>query len=172
MGGDRQLREVRGRARNSIADGVVGGRQPGDDSSGRTRARRSTRPNADCNLVDIADGDPADVRLVQRERERLLHRARRRRARASRASRSRFRRPDSPNVLAYSVGVSRQLGNRAVVRADYSYRDFRDFYSQRIDTTTGRVVDQLGNPQTWPVVENTNDLKRRYQGLTLSTTIA
>ena len=37
----------------------------------------------------------------------------------------------SPNVLAYAFGVSRQLGNRAVVRADYSFRDYKDFYSQR-----------------------------------------
>ena len=76
----------------------------------------------------------------------------------------------SPNVRAYAFGVSRQIGNRAAVRADYSYRDFHDFYSQRIDTTTGRVFDQLGNPADLGVVENTNDVKRRYQGLTVSTT--
>jgi hypothetical protein len=74
----------------------------------------------------------------------------------------------SPNVRAYSFGVSRQLGNRAVVRADYSYRDFHDFYSQRIDTTTGTVVDQLGNRADLALVENTDGVKRRYQGLTMS----
>ena len=76
----------------------------------------------------------------------------------------------SPNVRAYAFGVSRQLANRAVVRADYSYRDYHDFYSQRIDTTTGTVVDQLGNRADLAVVENTNGVKRRYQGLTVSTT--
>ncbi len=32
----------------------------------------------------------------------------------------------SPNVLAYAFGVSRQINNRAVVRADYSFRDYKD----------------------------------------------
>jgi hypothetical protein len=73
----------------------------------------------------------------------------------------------SPNVRAYAFGVSHQF-NRGAVRADYSYRDYRDFYSQRIDTTTGVVVDQLGNRADLAVVENTNAVKRRYQGMTLS----
>jgi len=77
---------------------------------------------------------------------------------------------DSPNVFEYAIGASRQLGNRAAIRADYVYRNYRDFYSQRIDTTTGRAVDSLGNPTDISIVENTNDLKRRYQGLTLSAT--
>jgi hypothetical protein len=55
------------------------------------------------------------------------------------------------------------------VRADYSYRDYRDFYSQRIDTTTGIVADQLGNRADLAIVENTNALKRQYEGLTIST---
>ncbi len=76
----------------------------------------------------------------------------------------------SPNVLAYAAGISRQVGSRAVVRADYSYRDYRDFYSQRIDTSTGTVVDQFGNRSDLAVVENTNNLTRRYSGMTVSAT--
>ena len=76
----------------------------------------------------------------------------------------------SPNVLAYAAGISRQVGSRAVVRADYSYRDYRDFYSQRIDTSTGTVVDQFGNKSDLAVVENTNNLTRRYSGMTVSAT--
>jgi hypothetical protein len=75
---------------------------------------------------------------------------------------------DSPNVLAYAAGVSRQIGTRAVVRADFSYRDYRDFYSLRIDTTTGTVVDPMGNKLDLAIVENTDNLKRRYTGVTLS----
>ena len=75
---------------------------------------------------------------------------------------------DSPSVLAYAAGVSRQMGTRAVVRADFSYRDYGDFYSLRIDTSTGTVVDPLGNKLDLAIVENTNDLKRRYSGVTLS----
>ena len=74
----------------------------------------------------------------------------------------------SPNVRAYAAGVSRQLTSRAVLRADYSYRDYRDFYSARIDPSTGIVVDQFGNKSDLAIIENTNDLKRRYSGVTIS----
>jgi outer membrane receptor for ferrienterochelin and colicin len=74
----------------------------------------------------------------------------------------------SPNVRAYAAGVSRQLSSRAVVRADYSFRDYRDFYSSRIDLSTGTVTDQYGNKADLGLVENTNDLKRRYSGVTVS----
>jgi outer membrane receptor protein involved in Fe transport len=76
----------------------------------------------------------------------------------------------SPNVRAYAFGVSRQIGTRAIVRADYSYRDYHDFYSQRIDRSTGTVTDSLGNPSDLTVTENTDDLKRRYSGVTVSAT--
>jgi outer membrane receptor for ferrienterochelin and colicin len=74
----------------------------------------------------------------------------------------------SPNVIAYAAGMSRQLTARAVVRADFSYRDYRDFYSTRIDRSTGIVVDQFGNRADLGIVENTNDVKRRYSGVTVS----
>ena len=77
---------------------------------------------------------------------------------------------ESPHALEYAAGVSRQFGNRAAARADFTYRNFRDFYSQRIDTTTATVVDSLGTPADKSVIENTDDLKRRYAGLTLSGT--
>src|SRR5262249_17989107 len=76
----------------------------------------------------------------------------------------------SPNVRAYAAGVSRKVGDRLIVRGDYSYRDYRDFYSQRIDRTTGIVVDELGNRSDLAIIENTNALKRRYSGVTLSAT--
>jgi hypothetical protein len=76
----------------------------------------------------------------------------------------------SPNNLEYAVGISRQFGNRAVLRADYAYRDYRDFYASRIDTTTGTVVDQFGNRSDLEIVENSNALKRRYSGVTFSGT--
>ena len=50
----------------------------------------------------------------------------------------------SPNVIEYATGVNRQVGGRATLRADYVYRNYRDFYSQRIDTTTGKVTNSLG----------------------------
>ena len=76
----------------------------------------------------------------------------------------------SPNVSAYGFGVSRQIGSRAALRADYSYRDYHDFYSKRIDLTTGVATDAFGNRSDLGIVENTNALKRRYSGLTVSGT--
>ena len=50
----------------------------------------------------------------------------------------------SPNVLEYTGGISRQIGNRAAIRADLVYRDYHDFYAARTDRTTGQVTDKLG----------------------------
>ena len=77
---------------------------------------------------------------------------------------------DSPNALEYSLGARRQLGSRAAIRADYVFRNFRDFYSARVDASTGSVTDTFGNRSDLQIYENTNNLKRRYQGVTVSGT--
>lgn len=77
---------------------------------------------------------------------------------------------ESPNVLEYAAGVSRQIGSRAAVRADFVYRDWRDFYSLRTDGSTGSVFDQYGNRLDLAIMQNTNDLTRRYSALTLVST--
>ena len=72
----------------------------------------------------------------------------------------------SPNADEYAIGTSRQLGSRGTLRVDGVWRRYHDFYSQRADLTTGRVTDPLGNPYDLFLVENTNDVTRRYSGLT------
>ena len=72
----------------------------------------------------------------------------------------------SPNADEYAIGTSRRLGNRATLRIDAVWRNYHDFYSQRADLTTGRTMDRLDNPYDRFVVENTNDVKRQYKGLT------
>ena len=72
----------------------------------------------------------------------------------------------SPNNLEYATGVSRSFGNKSTVRADFVYRDFRDFYVTRLDTGTGRVQDQFGKSYDLALIQNSNDLARRYAGLT------
>jgi outer membrane receptor protein involved in Fe transport len=74
----------------------------------------------------------------------------------------------SPNVIEYAAGISRQFGARATFRADYSYRSYRDFYASQIDTTTGVVTDPFGNRADLEVITNSNRLKRRYSGVTIS----
>ncbi len=77
----------------------------------------------------------------------------------------------SPNVIEWATGVSRQLGPRAVARADYTYRSYRDFYVAQVDQTTGIVVDPYGNRADLEIDHNTNALTRRYSGVTLSSTV-
>jgi outer membrane receptor for ferrienterochelin and colicin len=74
----------------------------------------------------------------------------------------------SPNVIEYAAGISRQFGSRAVVRADYAYRNYRDFYAGQIDLTTGTVVDPFGNKADLEIDQNTNVIRRRYSGVTVS----
>jgi hypothetical protein len=60
------------------------------------------------------------------------------------------------------------------LRGDFVYRDYRNFYVQRDDTSTGVVIDSRpgapasvrGRVYDLAVVENTDLLKRRYAGLT------
>jgi hypothetical protein len=73
---------------------------------------------------------------------------------------------NSPNNLEYAGGISRRLGSRATVRADYVFRDYRDMYATVQDTTTGKVQDNLGKTYDLAVIRNSSDLTRRYSGLT------
>ena len=51
-----------------------------------------------------------------------------------------------PNVLEYAVGVNRQFGSRAALRADYVFRNYRDCSSQRTDVDgTDRRSRTWGN---------------------------
>jgi hypothetical protein len=76
----------------------------------------------------------------------------------------------SPSVFEYSAGINRQFGARAALRVDYVYRDWRDFYVQRTDHSTGQVANALGQLFDLTLIENTNDLARRYSGATFQGT--
>jgi outer membrane receptor protein involved in Fe transport len=73
----------------------------------------------------------------------------------------------SPNADEFSVGTSRQLGTRGTLRVDGVWRTYHDFYSQRADTITGTTSDVLGNKYDLFLVENTNNVKRQYSGLSM-----
>jgi outer membrane receptor protein involved in Fe transport len=77
---------------------------------------------------------------------------------------------DSPYNLEYAAGVNRQFGSKAAVRADYVYRDFRAFYVTVTNPGTGTVQDQLGKSYDLGLIQNSSDLKRRYQGITTQAT--
>ncbi|MBA3887152.1 MAG: TonB-dependent receptor [Acidobacteria bacterium] len=73
----------------------------------------------------------------------------------------------SPSADEFAVGLSRQLGTRGALRADLAYRNFNNFYSDRVDTSTGQVVNAIGDEFDLVLVENTDELERQYVGLSL-----
>ena len=74
----------------------------------------------------------------------------------------------SPSADELAAGVTRRLGARALVRVDGVFRDYRDFYAQRVDTNTGQVTNDLGQRFDLFVIENSNDVERQYAGLNVS----
>ncbi len=76
----------------------------------------------------------------------------------------------TPGNFEYAGGVSRQFGSRAALRADYVFRDFKDFYVTRRDTSTGIVTNAVGQRFDVGFIENTNIYMRRYQGLSTQAT--
>src|SRR6185436_6472584 len=71
----------------------------------------------------------------------------------------------SPHADEFTVGVSRAVGARGLVRVDFVSREYRAFYGQQRDTTTGKVPDSAGTIYDLALVVNTNDAKRNYQGV-------
>lgn len=69
----------------------------------------------------------------------------------------------SPHADEIAVGVSRQLGARGSLRVDFVNRKFANFYTERIDTSTGVVFDDFGQPYDLKLIENTDELKRQYR---------
>jgi len=72
----------------------------------------------------------------------------------------------SPTVNEWSAGVARRLGSRALVRLDAVYRQYRDFYSQRVDLDSGRVTSaRTGQVFDLGILETANLESRRYKAL-------
>jgi hypothetical protein len=74
----------------------------------------------------------------------------------------------SPAADEYTIGALKRLGNRGLLRADVVYREFEDFYSNRIDQGTGQVDTPTGLADL-TLVGNFGDslLEREYLGLHL-----
>ncbi len=72
----------------------------------------------------------------------------------------------SPSTDEWAVGVSKRLGNRGLVRADYVRREGHDFYTQRQDIGTGKVTLPSGRPADLGFRRNEDDLlERTYDGI-------
>lgn len=74
----------------------------------------------------------------------------------------------SPGSEEISVGMTKRLGSRGILRADVVQRDYEDFYSNRLDLETGQVETPTG-PADFALVGNFGDniLEREYLGLHL-----
>ncbi len=71
----------------------------------------------------------------------------------------------APNSNEWLAGVARQFGSRAMVRVDYVYREFADFYGDFRDMSTGKVTDPTGRVYDQTIVRNTDTARRNYKGL-------
>lgn len=72
----------------------------------------------------------------------------------------------SPYVDEYTLGVTKRLGSRGLLRADYVRRDFKDFYTARTDLSTGQATDPFGQTFDIALIENNDsDFERVYDGL-------
>jgi hypothetical protein len=76
----------------------------------------------------------------------------------------------SPSTVEYTAGISRLIGSRGAVRADFTYRDYNDFYTLRTDLTTGKVTDSTNRKYDLTLIENTSALDRQYVGLAVQGT--
>ncbi len=77
----------------------------------------------------------------------------------------------SPSVSEVAAGVTRQLGTRASVRADFLYRAFQDFYTLRRDLSTGQVIDPVGRPQDLSIVDNSATPEREHTALSVQANV-
>jgi outer membrane receptor protein involved in Fe transport len=76
---------------------------------------------------------------------------------------------DSPNTDEFALGATVRLGTNGIARLDYVNRKFHNFFTNRIDTTTGQVDDMFGNVYDLQLVENRESgISREYNGLLLS----
>jgi outer membrane receptor protein involved in Fe transport len=72
---------------------------------------------------------------------------------------------ESPSTTEFSVGLSKALGTRGQVRADYVRRDGKDFYLDRLDLSTGRVTVNNRLADLSIIENNDSLLERSYDGL-------
>ena len=82
----------------------------------------------------------------------------------------------SPSVWEFATGVNRTL-RRATLRADFTYRNYQDFYMARTMVENGRAIDTRdfappsvrGREYDLTFIENDDEglLKRRYAGVSM-----
>lgn len=72
---------------------------------------------------------------------------------------------ESPYVDEITLGVSKRLGSKGIVRADVIFREFGAFYSQETSLRTGQVSIPSGTFDRTVVYNEDDLLTREYMGL-------
>jgi outer membrane receptor protein involved in Fe transport len=72
---------------------------------------------------------------------------------------------NSTNAVEYTVGVTKRLGSRGMLRVDYVNRKYGDFYALQRDLTTGTVTTPNGTFDKGYYINDSNALERKYYGL-------
>lgn len=71
----------------------------------------------------------------------------------------------APGVDEYTLGAATTFA-KGFLRADYQYRKWNNFYTQIVNTTTGKVFDPLaGSNVDLNLVMNTDDFQRNYRAI-------
>jgi outer membrane receptor protein involved in Fe transport len=73
----------------------------------------------------------------------------------------------SPSTTQWTVGVTRRLGTRGLMRLDLIDKTWTDLYSGRTDMTAGHGEDPLGNAFDRAIIENDPNVRRHYQAVVL-----
>ncbi len=72
----------------------------------------------------------------------------------------------TPSSDEIALGVTKRLGAKGLVRADVVLREFHDFYTTQVDTTTGQVQNPDGSFSDLNIITNDDSvLEREYEGL-------
>ena len=72
----------------------------------------------------------------------------------------------SPHVNEWTAGVRRTLGGQGEIRVDLVHRRYHDYYTERVDLSTGQVMDENGVTYDTRLFGNSDDLSRDYVALT------
>jgi outer membrane receptor protein involved in Fe transport len=70
----------------------------------------------------------------------------------------------SPYVNEMTLGYGAAWFSNFVTRVDLVARDWKNFYAFRVDQTTPHQLDPLGLNHDVAIVQNTNDVHRKYRG--------
>ena len=71
----------------------------------------------------------------------------------------------SPAAKEYTLGFTKRLGTRGLVRADVVYRDWEDFYGQKTTLATGQIPTSNGPADVTLVGNFAPGISRTYKGI-------